>query len=53
VSALLADPALRETCGAAGRRRVLSRYGWPRVAAATETVYGAVLTARYAVTGVT
>ncbi|MFI9584726.1 glycosyltransferase [Streptomyces sp. NPDC052236] len=53
VGGLLADPALRETCGAAGRRRVLSRYGWARVAAATETVYGAVLTARYAVTGVT
>lgn len=53
VGALLADPALREACGAAGRRRVLSRYGWARVAAATETVYGAVLTARFAVTGVT
>ncbi|MBT2365547.1 glycosyltransferase [Streptomyces sp. ISL-10] len=53
VADLLADPALREACGAAGRRRVLSRYGWPRVAAATETVYSAVLTAQYAVTGAT
>ncbi|MFF8842254.1 glycosyltransferase [Streptomyces sp. NPDC015127] len=50
---LLADPALRDACGTAGRRRVLSRYGWPRIAAATETVYSAVLTARYAVTGAT
>ncbi|MER6691935.1 glycosyltransferase [Streptomyces minutiscleroticus] len=52
VAALLADPALRERCGAAGRRRVLNRYGWDRVAAATEAVYGEVLAARYAVTRV-
>ncbi|MGW7200594.1 glycosyltransferase [Streptomyces chryseus] len=49
--ALLADPALREACGEAGRRRVLSRYGWPRVAASTESVYGEVLARRPAVTG--
>ncbi|WP_138899272.1 glycosyltransferase, partial [Streptomyces chryseus] len=49
--ALLADPALREACGEAGRRRVLSRYGWPRVAASTESVYGEVLALRPAVTG--
>ncbi|MFH8369885.1 glycosyltransferase [Streptomyces sp. NPDC018031] len=36
---LLADPALRAACGAAGRRRVLGRYGWDRIAAATEHVY--------------
>jgi glycosyltransferase involved in cell wall biosynthesis len=53
VGALLADPAQREVCGAAGRRRVLSRYGWARVAATTEAVYCAVLTARFAVMGVT
>ncbi|MCK8678811.1 glycosyltransferase [Streptomyces lichenis] len=53
VAALLADPALRAACGAAGRRRVLSRYGWARVAAATEREYAVVLAARPAVTGAT
>ncbi|MFJ8584449.1 glycosyltransferase [Streptomyces sp. NPDC093595] len=52
VGELLADPRRRAACGEAGRRRVLSRYGWARVAAATEAVYGAVLTARTAVTEV-
>lgn len=52
VGELLADPAWRAACGAAGRRRVLSRYGWARVAAATEKEYAAVLAARPAVTGV-
>lgn len=36
---LLAAPQLRAAYGAAGRRRVLTRYGWDRVAAATEAVY--------------
>ncbi|MEV3988615.1 glycosyltransferase [Streptomyces sp. NPDC049837] len=52
VGELLADPAQRAACGAAGRRRVLSRYGWARVAAATEKEYATVLAARPAVTGV-
>ncbi|MDN3296047.1 glycosyltransferase [Streptomyces ficellus] len=52
VGELLADPARRAACGAAGRRRVLSRYGWARVAAATEKEYAAVLATRPAVTGV-
>ncbi|QGV82099.1 glycosyltransferase [Streptomyces ficellus] len=52
VGELLADPAQRAACGAAGRRRVLSRYGWAEVAAATEKEYAAVLAARHAVTGV-
>jgi glycosyltransferase involved in cell wall biosynthesis len=43
VGALLADPAARVACGGAGRRRVLGRYGWDRVAAATEAVYEAVI----------
>ncbi|MET7765958.1 glycosyltransferase [Streptomyces sp. NPDC005393] len=49
---LLARPELRAACGAAGRRRVLTRYSWDRVAAATEDVYRDVL-ARHpaAVTG--
>ncbi|MGW7056852.1 glycosyltransferase [Streptomyces sp. NPDC054887] len=51
VGELLDDPALREACGEAGRRRVLSRYGWARVAASTESVYGEVLAALPAVTG--
>lgn len=49
---LLNDPDAREACGAAGRRRVLSRYGWGSVAAATEAAYSAVLDAQPAVTGV-
>ncbi|MET8010054.1 glycosyltransferase [Streptomyces sp. NPDC005271] len=40
---LLARPELRAACGAAGRRRVLTRYSWDRVAAATEDVYRDVL----------
>ncbi|MBT2384534.1 glycosyltransferase [Streptomyces sp. ISL-11] len=54
IASLLADPARRAACGVAGRRRVLSRYGWDRVAAATEAVYRDVL-ARHpaAVTGAT
>jgi glycosyltransferase involved in cell wall biosynthesis len=51
VAGLLADPAAREACGAAGRRRVLSRYGWPRIAAATEAAYCEVLDAEPAATG--
>ncbi|GGY41611.1 glycosyltransferase [Streptomyces djakartensis] len=50
VAGLLADPALRAACGAAGRRRVLSRYGWGRVAEATEAVYCEVLDAEPAAT---
>ncbi|MEE1754692.1 glycosyltransferase [Streptomyces sp. SP18CS02] len=51
VGELLADPERRASCGAAGRRRVLSRYGWAGIAEATEAVYGAVLAARPALTG--
>jgi glycosyltransferase involved in cell wall biosynthesis len=51
VAGLLADPAGREACGAAGRRRVLSRYGWGQVAAATEAAYCEVLDAEPAATG--
>ncbi|WP_228975781.1 glycosyltransferase [Streptomyces sp. DH12] len=50
VAGFLADPALRAACGAAGRRRVLSRYDWARVGAATEAVYVQVRAARPAVT---
>ncbi|MGP3999456.1 glycosyltransferase [Streptomyces sp. 8N706] len=46
VAALLAHPEQRAACGAAGRRRVLTRYGWDRVAAATEAVYRDVLAQR-------
>ncbi|WP_372499063.1 glycosyltransferase [Streptomyces hygroscopicus] len=45
-AALLARPAVRAACGAAGRRRVLTRYSWERVAAATEAAYHDVLTPR-------
>ncbi|WP_175407406.1 glycosyltransferase [Streptomyces sp. TRM64462] len=49
VAEFLADPQLRAVCGAAGRRRILSRYDWARVAAATESVYAEVRAARPAV----
>ncbi|MFI8962565.1 glycosyltransferase [Streptomyces sp. NPDC053493] len=42
---LLADPALRARYGRAGRRRVLARFSWARVAGATEDSYRAVLAA--------
>ncbi|WP_199808861.1 MULTISPECIES: glycosyltransferase [Streptomyces] len=51
VAGLLADPAARAACGAAGRRRVLSRYGWGQVAAATEAAYCEVLDTEAAATG--
>lgn len=51
VAGLLADPAARAACGAAGRRRVLSRYGWGQVAAATEAAYCEVLDTETAATG--
>lgn len=50
VAALLADPAARRACAVAGRRRVLTRYGWPRIAAATEAAYCEVLDAEPAAT---
>ncbi|MPY80458.1 MAG: glycosyltransferase [Actinophytocola sp.] len=40
---LLADEALRHSCGAAGRRRVASRYSWNRIAADTQRIYHRVL----------
>ncbi|WP_369212292.1 glycosyltransferase [Streptomyces flavofungini] len=52
VAELLADPAGRAAGGEAARRRTLRRYGWPRVAAATEAAYCEVLDARPVVTGV-
>jgi D-inositol-3-phosphate glycosyltransferase len=39
VHELLADPDRAERLGAAGRRRVASRYAWDRVAADTERAY--------------
>ena len=39
VGGLLADPTARAACGAAGRRRVLTRYRWASVAEATEAIY--------------
>lgn len=46
VAELLSPPQRRLDCGAAGRRRVLTRYGWDRVAAQTESVYQEVLSPR-------
>ncbi|WP_030887735.1 glycosyltransferase [Streptomyces sp. NRRL F-5053] len=43
VSGLLAAPERRRAYGAAGRRRVLSRYRWAHVADRTEAVYRQVL----------
>lgn len=47
---LLSDPTAGAACGAAGRRRVLRRFRWGRVAAATETAYCTALDARPAAT---
>ena len=46
MGALLADPARAARFGRAGRARAKARYGWDRVAAATEAVYRDVLAAR-------
>jgi glycosyltransferase involved in cell wall biosynthesis len=46
VAGLLADAPTRTSFGAAGRRRAQSRYGWDRVAAATEAAYRGVLSSR-------
>ncbi|WP_214367590.1 glycosyltransferase [Pseudonocardia sp. H11422] len=43
---LLASPAMRQAFGAAGRTRVVARYGWDRVAGATSELYEHVLAAR-------
>ncbi len=51
VADLLADPAAREACGEAGRRRTLRRFGWDRVAAATEAAYCEVLDPQPVTTG--
>ncbi|MEU7648041.1 MULTISPECIES: glycosyltransferase [Streptomyces] len=51
VAELLADPAAREACGEAGRRRTLRRFGWGRVAAATEAAYCDVLETQPVATG--
>ncbi|GAA2944249.1 hypothetical protein GCM10010446_31900 [Streptomyces enissocaesilis] len=52
MSGLASLHATRRARGEGGRRRVLSRYGWPRVAAATESVYAEVPAPRPAATGV-
>ena len=46
IGALLADPARAARFGRAGRARAEARYGWDRIAAATEAVYRDVLAAR-------
>ncbi|MFH8487273.1 glycosyltransferase [Streptomyces longisporoflavus] len=50
VAELLGDSVLREASGEAGRRRVLRRYDWGQVAAATEAAYCEVLDAKPVVT---
>jgi len=44
---LLDSPEVRRALGAAGVRRVRSRYGWDHVADATLDVYGALLAGRF------
>jgi glycosyltransferase involved in cell wall biosynthesis len=46
VNALLADPARRAELGRAGARRAARRYGFPRIAASTRSVYGRLLAGR-------
>jgi starch synthase len=45
VSALLDDPAMARRMGEAGRQRVVERFGWPAIAAATVALYEKVLAA--------
>jgi D-inositol-3-phosphate glycosyltransferase len=45
LASLLAEADLRSRMGAAGRERVLQRYTWPQVAAATADVYAEVCAA--------
>ncbi|MBV9920198.1 MAG: glycosyltransferase [Pseudonocardia sp.] len=47
---LLSDPKLPTAFGRAGRARVMARYAWTRVAAATERVYEDVLNERIGTT---
>jgi D-inositol-3-phosphate glycosyltransferase len=47
---LLSDPKLPKAFGRAGRARVMARYTWTRVAAATERVYEDVLNERIGTT---
>jgi glycosyltransferase involved in cell wall biosynthesis len=46
IAALLEQPAARAELGARGRRRIESRYAWPRIAAATARAYAEVLAER-------
>ncbi|MGO1049678.1 glycosyltransferase [Crossiella sp. CA198] len=43
--AFLADPAMVEACGAAGRDRVSARYSWDRVVADTDRIYERIVSA--------
>ncbi|GAA2801834.1 glycosyltransferase [Crossiella cryophila] len=43
--AFLADPAMVEACGVAGRDRVSARYSWDRVVADTDRVYARIVAA--------
>jgi D-inositol-3-phosphate glycosyltransferase len=46
LATLLADPERRAAQGRAGRRRARRRYGWERIAAATQAVYDQVVERR-------
>ncbi|APU42648.1 glycosyltransferase [Streptomyces sp. TN58] len=50
---LLADDTVCQAYGTAGRRRVLTRYAWSQVAAATERSYRSVLAGRLVAAGTT
>ena len=43
VNQLMADPALREEFGKAGRRRVVEKFGWPAIAHETHDLYQSLL----------
>jgi starch synthase len=43
IATVLADPALAERFGKAGRRRAVERFGWPAIAARVVDVYRSVL----------
>jgi starch synthase len=46
IDEVMSDPALASRMGKAGRRRAVSEFGWPAIAARTVELYGTLLSAR-------
>jgi glycosyltransferase involved in cell wall biosynthesis len=46
INDLMADPSKREQFGRAGRRRVIEKFSWSRIAAQTHSLYGGLVACR-------